>query len=260
MSPTILQSAQETSTGANAASFSRGNQEPLNLSKNRPSPFFAQQQTKNDGPRFDNPASAAFFALPQEAQNLFAILEAAKNNGWAMRFWSAVQTNLKPLAGIGASLVLALIAITILRSYIPETRLATIKNVVPLTESQTAENVAVPISLERVNNTNAGQRLALGPDTIITENAYAGEGITHLARRAVSERLVTVHKTLLPQQLVFAEDFAQKQLGNYTLHPGESLSFAHALLDEAIAGAENLSAEQISSLTQWSNQVAEFSL
>lgn len=259
MSPTILQSAQETSTGANAASFSGGNQEPLDLSK-RSASFFAQQQAKNDGPRFDNPASAAFFALPQEAQNLFAILEAAKNNGWAMGIWRAVKTNLKPLAGIGASLILALIAITILRSYIPETRLATIKNVIPLTESQTAENVALPISLERVNSANAGQQFALGPDTITTENAYAGEGITHLARRAVQERLATTHKTLSPQQLVFAEDFTQKQLGNYTLHPGESLSFAHALLDEAIAGAENLSAGQISSLTQWSNQVAEFNL
>ena len=254
MDSTLFQSAQKTSTSAGTAS-------PHNdLRQNIATPFFAQAQQKNDGPRFESPVSAAFFPMPEGAQSLFAVLEAAKNNGWGMRLAKAIRGNLKPLAGIGTSLVLALIAITVLRSYIPETRLATIKNVAPLAESQSADNVALPIGLELADNANANPGTTLGPNTIKTEKALTGEGITHLARRAVQERLNDLHKTLSPAQLVFAEDFAQKALGSHTLYPGERLSFAYTLLDEAIAGAENLSSEQISNLAQWSNQVAEFNL
>jgi len=83
----------------------------------------------------------------------------------------------------------------------------------------------------------------------------AGEGITHVARRAITARMQESGITLSAQQRVYAEDFAQNAIGTHGLNEGERLSFPHDLLDSAIAASQALSDAQLQNLTQYSAQV-----
>jgi hypothetical protein len=91
------------------------------------------------------------------------------------------------------------------------------------------------------------------------EEAKPGEGITHLARRALKEYLTEKGQNLnlTPEHKVFIEDYLQKKTGDYWLQVGQKLTFSEELIKEAIEKAQGLTQEQLQNLTQYSQLVPE---
>ncbi len=87
-----------------------------------------------------------------------------------------------------------------------------------------------------------------------------GEGVTHLARKAIHEYLAndtklngTLGNTMNTEKLVYAEDYLQKQLTPLnapTLHPGDSFQIEGNKIAEALEKAGVLNEEQISSVAK----------
>ncbi len=90
---------------------------------------------------------------------------------------------------------------------------------------------------------------------IITEQAQKGNGVTHLARRAITQRLQDESLTLTPEQRIYAEDFVQKQMNVNVVYTGQKLSFPTELLDKAIQKAQTLTPRQIQNLSRYTGRV-----
>ena len=178
-----------------------------------------------------------------EGPRFSSTLEEAKTNGWGIGISTWMGENKQMIFGIAASLILATIAIVAIRSYLPIAAIPTTGDLVTTNES---------ISIDTISNT--GNLLGFG--NVRTETAEPGEGITHLARRAVALHAASMGISLSPEQRIYAEDYVQNAIGTHTINPGEKLSFTPILLNEAIAAAQALSEAQIQNLSQYSALVA----
>lgn len=92
---------------------------------------------------------------------------------------------------------------------------------------------------------------------IYKTTAKKGEGITHLARRAL-RRYLSEHKNapdLTPEHKIYVEDYLQNRKGTYGLEPGDQLTFSADQISEAISASQNLTQSQLDNLTQYANQV-----
>lgn len=89
------------------------------------------------------------------------------------------------------------------------------------------------------------------------EVAEKGEGITHLARRALKKYLQTNPQNfqVTPEHKIYIEDYIAKTLGGRWLRIGEELEFSNDLIKEALTKAEGLSPSQLQNLTQYSQLV-----
>lgn len=91
------------------------------------------------------------------------------------------------------------------------------------------------------------------------QEARPGEGITHLARRALKEYLVEKGQglNLTPEHKIYIEDYLQNKTGDFWLKVGQKLTFSEELIKEAIEHAQQLTPEQLQNLTQYSQLVPE---
>jgi len=92
------------------------------------------------------------------------------------------------------------------------------------------------------------------------EVAESGEGITHLARRAL-RRYLEEHPQdfeITPEHKIYIEDYIRRQTGDRWLILGETLTFSEELIVEAINRARQLTPEQLENLKQYSQLVAWF--
>ena len=89
------------------------------------------------------------------------------------------------------------------------------------------------------------------------ETAQNGEGITHLARRALSQYLQEKPQDfdVTPEHKIYIEDYLAKSMGDRWLNLGENIEFSETLLKEAIGKAKDLTPEQLQNLTQFSQLV-----
>jgi len=89
------------------------------------------------------------------------------------------------------------------------------------------------------------------------ETAKDGEGITHLARRALKKYLQDHPQDfdVTPEQKIYIEDYLAKSMGNKWLNLGEKVEFSENLIQEAIGKAKDLTPEQLQNLTQFSQLV-----
>lgn len=89
---------------------------------------------------------------------------------------------------------------------------------------------------------------------IYEETAQAGEGITHLARKALKKYLEEkgASLNLTAEQKIYIEDYVQKKTGDRWLTLGEKITFSENLIAEAISQAQQLSSEQLENLKQYS--------
>jgi hypothetical protein len=94
---------------------------------------------------------------------------------------------------------------------------------------------------------------------VYEEEAQAGDGITHLARRALKEYLTEKGKdlNLTPEHKIYIEDYLQNKIGDYWLKVGQKLTFSEDLIKEAIGKAQTLTPEQLQSLSQYAKLVPE---
>jgi hypothetical protein len=85
--------------------------------------------------------------------------------------------------------------------------------------------------------------------------AERGEGLTHLARKAVTSYMTDNDVNLTDEQRIYVEDYVQKELqkekGTTVVEVGESVDISSELLENAISNANDLTAEQLSNLSQY---------
>lgn len=87
--------------------------------------------------------------------------------------------------------------------------------------------------------------------------AGKGEGITHLARRALTEYLEKSgrQQEVNNEQKIFIEDYLQNQTGNEWLSLGEQKTFTVGQISEAIDASKKLDEKQLQNLEKYSQVV-----
>jgi len=95
---------------------------------------------------------------------------------------------------------------------------------------------------------------------VYEEIAELGEGITHLARKALKSYLVEKETDLelTAEHKIYIEDYLQKKTGDRWLNLGEKVTFSEELIAEAINMAQQLTPEQLENLQQYSALVPSF--
>lgn len=115
-------------------------------------------------------------------------------------------------------------------------------------------------SVESLDVTSTGEAVGELPnddsthtDTAYTEVAQSGEGVTHLARRAMHGYLAEQGiDDLSAEHKVFIEDYLAKMAGPYWIDIGHTMTFETSQLDAAISAARALTADQLANLEQYS--------
>lgn len=93
---------------------------------------------------------------------------------------------------------------------------------------------------------------------IYREKAAPGEGLTHLARRALSKYLKDVGESLSPAEKIYAEDYIQLRIpieGMRWLAVGQEIEIDRTLIEEAVQKTSQLTSAQLSNLEFYANQV-----
>lgn len=90
-------------------------------------------------------------------------------------------------------------------------------------------------------------------DGAYVESAQAGDGITHLARRATTRWVVenAAGYEVTKEHRIFIEDYIQNRLGTDRLSIGETRTIQFDLISEAVKQAGELSDAQLRNLSQY---------
>ncbi len=95
---------------------------------------------------------------------------------------------------------------------------------------------------------------------LYTVTAQKGEGLTHLARKALTTYMNDENINLTNEERIYIEDYVQKEIqkkeGKSTVDLGDEIEISTDLLDDAIDSANNLTPTQINNLTQYSVHVS----
>ena len=98
------------------------------------------------------------------------------------------------------------------------------------------------------------REIVFQPAAFYEETAQPGEGITHLARKALKRHLEAQEEdfNLTPEHKIYIEDYLQKRTGDRLLEIGEQITFSEELVRGAINEAQQLTPEQLINLQQYS--------
>lgn len=89
----------------------------------------------------------------------------------------------------------------------------------------------------------------------ITITAIKGDGLTHVARKALKEYLVSGSENLNSEQKIYIEDYLRKHSTYKTVNPGEALAYSNDLVKTAIDKSKALTAAQLKNLEKYSKLV-----
>ena len=90
-----------------------------------------------------------------------------------------------------------------------------------------------------------------------TAKADAGDGVTHLARKAAKEYLNANNDTSLSkEQKIYIEDYLRKHIVQGRLKVGDSRAFSDSMIKDAIAKAKSLNERQLKNLQKYSARVS----
>lgn len=229
----------------------------------RSSPRWDMPKVQAQFPRFndaklDPPAGAT-------ADDIRKRIEDAKSNGWGAQLIGLLGSNKVRIA-----IVLVIIGLFSAGSYIskfqkPSEESAKSSAAIsqPITESEGTTNVFDikldnhgGVVLKKADGDSGLLARAEEDPLSITKTANAGEGITHLARRALTDYLAETGKSLNAEQKIYAEDYVQSKTGDEWLEIGQKLSFLRNLLREAVQEAEGLEQWQIENLKQYTVNIS----
>lgn len=121
------------------------------------------------------------------------------------------------------------------------------------TEKTDGETVAVAadepktVTEPAVTATNDGQSISI--------TAVKGDGLTHVARKALKEYLNGNNETLNSEQKIYIEDYLRKHSSYRSVNPSEVLSYKNDLVKEAIEKAKALTEYQLKNLEKYSKLV-----
>lgn len=92
------------------------------------------------------------------------------------------------------------------------------------------------------------------------ETAEAGDGMTHLARRALTHALENNSDwNLSAEQKVYVEDYLQKHAGgNVALNPGSKVEFSKEMMNQAVQNAKALNEAQLARIKPYAQKVSSY--
>lgn len=92
------------------------------------------------------------------------------------------------------------------------------------------------------------------------ETAEAGDGMTHLARRALTHALENNPDwNLSAEQKVYIEDYLQKHAGgNAALNPGSKVEFSKEMMNQAVENARGLNEAQLARIKPYAQKVSSY--
>jgi len=119
---------------------------------------------------------------------------------------------------------------------------------------KTAEEEQIP---EEIASETPEIQFSVQEEKKYLEIAQIGEGITHLARRALNQYLQEKPQDfeITPEHKIYIEDYLAKSTGDRWLNLGEEIEFSEVLIKEAIERAKDLTPEQLQNLAQFSQLV-----
>lgn len=183
------------------------------------------------------------------------------------------------LSKYGSTVILPIIAILILVGGVylytsqRATEMALVEEEMPqITEEETAPEATEPSAAEK--ELPAAEELTITAEKgvieeiipqserkiqakVITKKAEPGEGVTHLARRALKDYLEEhPREDLSLEHKIYIEDYLQNRTGSQPLEIGDELSFSEDLIKEAIDASLNLTPNQLENLKQYSALVS----
>ncbi|PJE59654.1 MAG: hypothetical protein COU85_02465 [Candidatus Portnoybacteria bacterium CG10_big_fil_rev_8_21_14_0_10_44_7] len=128
-------------------------------------------------------------------------------------------------------------------------------------EPPTTAQITTPAPTEApapVVSTPTDEAIALSANdsATLSETAQPGDGVTHLARRALGAYLQqNPDINLSYEQKIYVEDYLKDHKGNYPLAVGEKIDFDQQLITDAVQGARNLTPQQIEQIKPFARQV-----
>ncbi len=201
----------------------------------------ASSNATQDGPQFD--------------EKMQESIEKAKSDGWNKQVKNFIKNNkYKVMSGLAAIVLVA--AGFIAAQSVNENGQAGLSDANE-SPAVTTEDTEESESVGEVNLTdqNSGGVLGAAESGDFTETAEKGEGVTHLARKAVASYLEENNLDLNAEQKVYAEDYLQNLKGSRALETGEKVSFTGEQIQEAYEKANALSEAQLENLQQYSQNV-----
>ena len=110
---------------------------------------------------------------------------------------------------------------------------------------------------EEIDNIGSGDEnpLIISAGKKYEEVAENGDGITHLARRALKEYLDGNSVNLSAEQKIFCEDYIQNRIGEREIKVAESIAISEDLMTEAVNESLTLSPGQLENLKNFTELV-----
>ena len=126
------------------------------------------------------------------------------------------------------------------------------------TDATTSEDTNTAEETRKVL-TEIPAEMSLETEDSFVETAVAGEGTTHLARRALANSLEkNPDSSLTSEHKIYIEDYLRKHVGQKQVHVGTSVEFSKSLINEAISQSKTLNSHQLNNLKKYSARVAAY--
>lgn len=119
--------------------------------------------------------------------------------------------------------------------------------------SQAAETVAGQTETNNVNQPTVAE--ARRTERSFVEIAEAGNGVTHLARKATNRWLSEnqTNYSITDEHRIFIEDYIKDNIGSRGLSLGEEIEISFDLIAEAVEAAGQLNETQLKNLSQYTS-------
>lgn len=136
------------------------------------------------------------------------------------------------------------------------------------TEDKTVEDKVEEIKKEGEEVVDETEKSEIQSEEIVTENtdiqksetqitikANAGDGVTHLARKAIAEYSKDKEINLSKEQKIYAETVLKNEYYQHHLSLAQEIDFELSDLEDTIQDAQNLSEKEIKAWSKYSNLV-----
>jgi hypothetical protein len=125
------------------------------------------------------------------------------------------------------------------------------------TTPSATEKEAMPTKTESVAKPATEKIAAQETENSFIESAQRGDGVTHLARRALAHYLEkNTDSSLSAEHKIYIEDYLRKKVGfQERVYVGTSVEFSKNLIQEAIGASKNLNESQLKNLQKYSQNV-----
>lgn len=128
------------------------------------------------------------------------------------------------------------------------------------TQTDTSEAKNAPKDVSQEKKPSLSDAKSQETETAFLETAARGDGVTHLARRALANYLEkNPDAALTSEHKIYIEDFLRKNVPAQRVHIGNSTEFGKDLIRSAIERSKNLNERQLKNLHKYVLRVPSLS-